>query len=62
MSYFGIRLTRLDKPSRGGYLSRMENNTEPQSETRNLDVRRTPEELELFLLSLEEAGVELNTW
>lgn len=62
MSYFGIRLTRLDKPIRRGYLSRMETNTEPQSETRNLDVRRTPEELELFLLSLEEAGVELNTW
>ena len=62
MSYFGIRLTRLDKPIRGGYLSCMETNTEPQSETRNLDVRRTPEELELFLLSLEEAGVELNTW
>jgi hypothetical protein len=40
----------------------MEINTEPQSETRNLDVRRTPEELELFLLSLEEASVELNTW
>lgn len=62
MSYFGIRLTRLDKTSRGEYLSCMESNTEPQSETRNLDVRRTPEELELFLLSLEEAGVELNTW
>jgi hypothetical protein len=40
----------------------MEPNTEPKSETRNLDVRRTPEELELFLLSLEEAGVDLNTW